>query len=765
MLTKKLSGSYPTGYYLNPTYQGLLLMPSAFVGGAGVTTTNSQTSTVTNMGTVQGTGLGISLAGGGKVINGASSPTALVEGVTAISASLAGTVVNSATIKADAVVSGSDTHIGPAIILAAGGSVSNLSPSGRIDGGIVIGGGAGVVSNGSLINGQTTAHGLAGGDRAITTGYGIQMTAGGTITNGANNNTSAVINDGVDISGGAGTITNNAIIYGTSYQFYSGATKTPDSVQIQTAIKLESGGKITNGSPSNTDASIFGAIDISGGPGTVLNFGQIVADPIAPQFDGITMGAGAVTNGSAADVTALIEGYMAIRTNDLNAATKVTNFGIIKGTDVYGVGILVGKGSTVTNGTTSDTTAQITGYYAGVRLYGGGTVTNFGTIRGSSGHHAGVHGVDVKGDGRISNGSASDTMARLIGGAYLDGAGSVANYGTIQGSIVIGSGKVMNGSAAVTTANAFAIQGLSGKVSVMNFGTASGGAFLSAGGLVANGTASDKAATLGGSVLRGVEAKIGGTTVVNFGTIAGTFASVQFDTAGSTLILEGGSVLTGKAVGAGGALQLDSKGSAGSLTGLGASSGISGFSAITVNSGGSWTLTGTNAVESTATLKNKGTLTLTGTVTDNGALFVMGPVKLGAGGKIAVGATGTLYVQQNQGISLAGASGVVLTNAGSIQSGGGANFIDGAIGNSAQIEVLSGSLNLTGNIAGTGGTLKVLKGTVLELGGSVASTQTVTFGGNGATVLLDAATKFAAAVSGFGGKISSIWPASARLRR
>src|SRR4029453_2964626 len=93
MATKTINGSYPTGYYLNPVYDTLHIAARASVGGAGVTTTKTQPSTIFNPANVQGTANGITLSDGGAITNGSSTnSTALIEGAVAV-------VVNGAAAK------------------------------------------------------------------------------------------------------------------------------------------------------------------------------------------------------------------------------------------------------------------------------------------------------------------------------------------------------------------------------------------------------------------------------------------------------------------------------------------------------------------------------------------------------------------------------------------------------------------------------------------------------------------------------------------
>src|SRR5262245_53918989 len=98
MATKTLTGSYPAGYRLDPTYDTLDITSVAFVGRAGVTTTVAHPSVINNLGLVDGTLNGITLSAGGAITN-----AGLIEGIHPITANNeSATIANNATIASDA---------------------------------------------------------------------------------------------------------------------------------------------------------------------------------------------------------------------------------------------------------------------------------------------------------------------------------------------------------------------------------------------------------------------------------------------------------------------------------------------------------------------------------------------------------------------------------------------------------------------------------------------------------------------------------------
>jgi hypothetical protein len=304
-----------------------------------------------------------------------------------------------------------------------------------------------------------------------TSGYGVWLVANGTVTNGGTSDTTAAITSAnsaalvIQGAQGPSAVTNYGSIGGTSGIFDTsasaltvnnlgtvngGVSADTGSVTNQGAISgfngvyLGAGGTVTNGSATDTTASITGSnLSITIGAGLLANYAKIT---------GNLQMAGTITNGSASDTAASIAG-------GINASGVITvgNFGAINGT----ISMVAAGGNTLTNGSAADTTASIVG---GVGTAGStpSTINNFGSITASGGGSA----VVVSQSASVTNGSATDTKALLLGGnsgwgAYVN-AGSVINFGTIkggQGCISLGSGTVTNaGVIASTTPTGTAIQ-------------------------------------------------------------------------------------------------------------------------------------------------------------------------------------------------------------------------------------------------------------------------------------------------------------------
>src|SRR5665213_1307803 len=127
MTTKFLYGAHPLGYVLNGLiYTGLVIEPSATVGGPGVEASFS--ASIANYGSVNATsGYGVDLGSGGTVTNGsASDTTALISGPTGVlTQNASATVTNFGTIQTTFRGFG-----GPdGVHLGTGGTVTNGSAS------------------------------------------------------------------------------------------------------------------------------------------------------------------------------------------------------------------------------------------------------------------------------------------------------------------------------------------------------------------------------------------------------------------------------------------------------------------------------------------------------------------------------------------------------------------------------------------------------------------------------------------------------------
>jgi hypothetical protein len=410
------------------------------------------------------------------------------------------------------------------------------------------------------------------------------------------------------------------------------------------------GGVLTNGSATNTAATITGGLDgvygfmaVGSSVGaTIANYGTILSTaPTSYQNAGVTFfgaegvfggPASSLINGSLTDTTAKIEGANGIRFIE---AGPVTNFATVIGTGTatqegYGV-----RGDSVVNGAPSDTAAYIYGHNVGVA----GFATNYGTIKS---HGTGVVDGGVNGVSTGSSALIEGATGVLLPTSY----NTFSNFGSVIGTkgdgVKAEGGSVYNGGAADTSA---LIEGATGAYLaggfVVNLGTvigqqASSGTTTNAGavgfGIVVNGSSASSTALIEGI---GVGVQLRGL-VVNFGTIEATAPggyAVKLTGTNSRLRVEAGSKLIGKVNGGGFTLEFAS-GTAGTISSLSGGSIVAGgvdyenFGTLNIFVGAAFTTTGMGTIASggVATLGVTGTLDVAGTLIVTGSLVTTGIV-------------------------------------------------------------------------------------------------------------------------------------------
>ena len=292
--------------------------------------------------------------------------------------------------------------------------------------------------------------------------------------------------------------------------------------------------------------------------------------------------------------------------------------------------------------------------------------------------------------------------------------------------------------------------------SLTNFGTILAkylGVFVTYGGSVTNGSATDRTALISSSKggrrrrsLRRRPAPISvrsaavslSKTVVNFGTITGTVKFTGY--AGSRLVVQSGSTILGLVFNQGGTLELAS--GSGTISGLGSTSAATlsggatatfrGFGAYAIDAGSSWTLSGTNTLNSGATFTDDGSLTNTGALTLHWTVTGAGSLTFAAGTEtINTGAAiGTANWSVTGGTARLNES---LTYRGAFSEGAGAVLTVAdrqrlALVGSAS---LGGTLNGAGRAAVSDATLDgfTVGGTMrLRVAGTATQTGTVTIG-------------------------------------
>jgi fibronectin-binding autotransporter adhesin len=644
----------------------------ASIIAAGTGVLGGSATSLSNFGTIAGGTLGVALNGGGSVINGGTANTkaAISGGSTGVAVGgVQASVMNFGTIAGAS---------GIGAFLTSGGTVVNggMADTTASIKGAVYGVRSGLRGNGTVVNFGTIAN------TSTSTGMGVVLFGNGGVVNGSATSTAAGISGfyaGVEIRGSAASVSNFGRITAIS--------------TLGAGVYLTAGGSVINGGTTATAASITGAgtgVKISHLIGTVANFGTIKG--IGPYGRGVVLAAGgSVVNGSLTDTVAYISATdrAGVYAGD-TGPSFVTNFGTIRGLGptTLSSGLAMRSGGTVTNGAITDTKASISGSKHGVYIQGGGMagIVNFGTI--SSG---GAASIAAYTGGTITNGSSADLSALITGptGVYLGGSGTIANFGTITGTggqalWLRNGGTVVNGSeadktalinAASATGSNVAVYDLAGPTTITNFGTirslTAAAIWLNTDGMIVNGSATDKTATINGSSGAGIYLQGGTVGVTNYGTISGgnygiSFAggtvsaagtvvnagtisnslgslgvAVQFGTGGGRVVALPGAVFTGTVAGGGSTvLELGSGSGMGSIGGIGTS--FSGIGSVVADAGGSWTL---GRINSVANMLNNGTMFIAPSAT----LQVTGSVDAASTGIFQLNAGSVLEIAANTG--------------------------------------------------------------------------------------------------------------------
>ncbi len=593
-----ISGAYVTGVVLSDaaTNNPVSITNTAVIGnatGAGVQGTGTLDWIISNSGTVRSTGTsigstGIALAAGGTITNQAA---ALIGGNYAgVAMYAAGTVVNGGSIGAQATV-------GRGIFLAAGGAVVNGT------GAKVTGGNSGVslTTSGVVVNSGTIS-GLAG--------YGVALAGGGAVTN---NSASGINGYTIGVSlGGAGTVVNAGSVgsvqtSGTGFS-YNSTTKT--IIPITGGIVVNQGGGVSNAATGTVSSNFFG-IAMSGG-GSVVNAGSVSAASTVDGFGVLIQGGGSATNAASGTISAGLDGIVAFGTQ----SATVTNFGAISGTARSGID-LFGPGSVI-----NAASGSITGNNIGILTRGLADIVNAGSIITKGGSIS--RGILMVAGGAATNAATGTIASTNIGVYSLYVAATVTNLGQISstrtfagaGVQLKSGGTVVNGAGGTISA-----EWIGAQIGGFNYGTISyapGGTVLNQGLIFASDGTNGAAVWIKGAgvILNSASGTISGgpygvvsydpTTIVNAGSIGGTQYAVFAANAGivDRVVVAPGAQFSGIVAGSNvrsggtavGVLELQAGGS-GSIAGFG--SKYVGFSQVTLDAGGAWSLGGTVAAAQT----------------------------------------------------------------------------------------------------------------------------------------------------------------------
>ena len=615
-------------------------------------------TSIVNSGTIVGLNNdAIRLQGGGSVVNSGTidgRQNVQSDGVSMF----AFATQDLATYTASVTNSETGTIIGvrAGVAHSSGGSVDNA--------GAINGGGAGVllqnglegtpvsgsVTNSGTISGGNGGAGL-GGEGIVVFGLFDEVTIAnsGTISGGAS--------DGIYVATTAETVT--TVTNGAEGSITGGSS----GIQVDIgALDLDNAGTIRGNGVGPNSSQPAGGIALTGSSSTILNSGDISG----AQF-------GIVTYAGRDPATGEFPGTI--------VDTTIVNSGTI-------------------TGDTDD----------GVRLAGGGSVTNSGTIEGLAQNNNGTtDGVSIfaHNDQDLETYSATltnlegGTIAGIRAGAAISGGGTILNDGTITGER---QGAFIQGNAidGVERDGQFGI--------VVNTGTISG--------------TGDFGGTGQGGQGLGFGSNLESSTLTNSGTISSAFAEgVQQGSRGDLVIsneegglIEGGT--SGIYGGSSGTLTVDN---AGTIRGNGAYDGFAAAPDAGITIG-----TANSAVTNSGTISGAGAGITTAYLFDE----EIGDLVLLAQGTQIVN-SGTIIGETNDGVRLIGGGSV--TNSGTI-TGEAGDFTDG-------VSAFRGNGQLAENFAASvtnleGGEINGSRfGIILSEGGTVENAGTITGNGPGGVLI------------------------------
>jgi hypothetical protein len=380
------AGQFGDGVFLTAggrVVNGAASDTAAYIKGvnSGVSMGGSAAATVTNFGTIFAVNyIGVDLAGGGKVTNGSSGDTTarIVANQSGVTAAALATVKNFGTVFG-ATANGVDLDAGGTAI---NGTIRDTTAS-------ITGKQSGVTA--AALAKVTNFGSIIGNDN-----YGVFLKAGGSVTNGAALDQTALVNGlygAVDIDGAAGTVAN----FGTL---------AANNGHLGIGVYLQAGGSLTNGAADDTGATIDAVLGvlmlgvatvtnfgtISGSGGRAINFastGEVLAVEAGSAFYGSVLGGGGtlVLDTGAGTLTGLLAGGTVTVSGSM-AATIFSNFDTVKigaaATFSTSGAVSIAAGQSVVDaGLLTLGASKITIANAGTIETLGGTVTAKGRVTGT----------------------------------------------------------------------------------------------------------------------------------------------------------------------------------------------------------------------------------------------------------------------------------------------------------------------------------------------------------------------------------------------
>jgi hypothetical protein len=398
-------------------------------------------------------------------------------------------------------------------------------------------------------------------------------------------------------------------------------------------IPLNAGVALGGGGVSNAASAVISGYFqgvVLGGNGSVTNAGTVQGG-----YGIVLTNGGNVSNAASGTITSAGYGVLALGTN----TAALDNQGLIN--SKFGIGVDLFRGGSLNNAGAALITGAVSGVVLGPSTLG--TVTNAGSIFGDQGT-----GVALDGGGSATNASTGTIGGGYFGLRAFTIASSVVNFGSIYSVQSFPGSPPFDAAGVNLIAGGTVSNGLTGRIQSTWKGVEIGNTSASAPGTVLNQGviyASNSNGSTGAGVWISGPAMIsneasgtiaGGpfaivvyntTTLVNYGRIAavqfGANPAYALDVVnpgysesvaiapGATFvgIVSGGNTIGSSVVST---LEFRSGSQAGSLSGIG--SHYIEFGHITIDSGASWQLTGSNTLAAGGTLTNSGTLTLSNAI-------------------------------------------------------------------------------------------------------------------------------------------------------
>jgi fibronectin-binding autotransporter adhesin len=516
----------------------------------------------------------------------------------------------------------------------------------------------------------------------------------------------------VTIASGAGTLSGGVAISAPKFTVKGASTSLTIGEALSyvggfsentgATINIASGDSLALKGPSTVNATIAGAGALTlAGAATVAASGQITTATWS-----LSATATVGLNGSHA--------YSGVFTEGAGAALSVASGATfsLSGTSTL-AGVLSGAGTLSSSGgaTTVGGAAAIS--IARWSIAGATTQVAINGASGYAGQFALGAGAQV---GIATHGTLALSGAATISGA-IGGAGNLTLTGAsaatfLSGATVSTASWSLLGSAALTIGENLSYAGAFSAGAAPTVGVLAGDTFTLAGSATLNGLVKGS-----GTLALSGGATIAGGAILN---IAHWSMSGGVTTIGKTLVYAGGIAASGGAT-----LTLSGTGAA--LTTLGSVS----FAGATINGAGTVTTAGATGSTRIAGLTVGGAVSWTNirTITEIGGGLTLGDI-FGNVATLTNAKTGTFDMLDDNGVGVGIAPGDAIANAGLFEktAGSGVSVVAPTIANTGLILAASGTLDLQGALTATG-SLEVELGATLRVDGSVASTQTLSYGG------------------------------------